>query len=141
MSEVKVSETVAAPAARVWELVRDFGGIAKWGGPALQSCSVEGEGIGAIRRIGLPGGLTISERLEALDDGARSLRYAIVEKCPLPVRDYRSTIQISEVGPQECRVDWSSRFEPDGAPAEQAEGMIRGVYTGGIAGIRKALGG
>lgn len=139
MSEVKVSDTVAAPAAKVWEIVRDFGGVAKWGGPAIQSCSVEGEGIGAIRRIGLPGGLAIAERLEAFDDAGRSLSYAIVEKSPIPVKNYLSTIRISEVGAQECRVDWESTFEPDGTGEEQAQGMVRGIYTGGIAGIRKVL--
>jgi hypothetical protein len=140
MSAVHVNEPVAAPAERVWELVRDFGGIAKWGGPALQSCTVEGEGVGAIRRIGLPGGLAIAERLEALDEAGRSLSYAIVEKSPIPVKDYLSTIRIVEDGPQSCRVDWSSTFTPDGASEERAQAMIRGVYTGGIAGLRKALG-
>jgi len=140
MSEVQVSESIAAPAAKVWELVRDFGGVAKWGGPALQSCTVEGEGIGAVRRIGLPGGMEIAERLEACDDAARSLSYAIVGKSPIPVRNYLSTIRIVEEGAQACRVDWSSTFEPDGTAAEQAQAMVRGVYTGGIAGLRKALG-
>lgn len=140
MAEVHVSETIAAPAARVWELVRDFGGIAQWGGPALQSCTVEGEGVGAVRRIGLPGGRTISERLEALDDAARTLSYAIVGPSPIPVKHYLATIRIVEEGPQAARVEWSSRFEPDGASAEQAQALVRGVYTGGIAGLRKALG-
>ena len=140
MSEVHVNEPVAAPAGKVWELVRDFGGVARWGGPALQSCTVEGEGVGAIRRIGLPGGLAIAERLEAFDDAGRSLSYAIVEKSPIPVKNYLSTIRILEDGAQACRVDWSSTFEPDGAAEEQAQAMIRGVYTGGIAGLRKALG-
>jgi len=140
MSEVKVRETVAAPAAKVWEIVRDFGGVAQWGGPAIQSCSVEGEGVGAIRHIGLPGGLAIAERLEAFDDAARTLSYAILEKSPLPLRNYLATIRIEEAGPQACAVDWSSTFEPDGAAEEQAQAMVRGVYTGGIAGIRKALG-
>jgi hypothetical protein len=140
MSEVKVSDTVAAPAAKVWALVRDFGGVTEWGGPAIQSCTVEGEGIGAKRRIGLPGGLAIVEQLEAFDDAGRSLSYAIVDKSPIPVKNYRSTIRISDVGAEECRVDWSSTFEPDGATEEQTQGMVRGIYTGGIAGLRKALG-
>jgi len=31
-------------------------------------------------------------------------------------------------------------FEPDGVPEEQAQGMVRDIYTGGIAGARKLLG-
>jgi len=140
MAKVEVSEAVAAPAAKVWELLRDFGGIAKWSGPMVQSIAVEGSGIGAVRRIGLPGGMSIAERLERFDDAGRSLSYAIVEKSPIPVRNYLSTVTVIESGPRACRIDWSSSFEPDGASEEQAQAMIRGVYTNGIAGIRKALG-
>jgi hypothetical protein len=140
MTKVEVSGTVAAPAAKVWALVRDFGGIAKWAGPMLQNLSVEGSGIGAVRRASLPGGLSLAERLEALDEKGRSLSYSIVEKSPIPVKSYLSTMRVVETGPNECRLDWTSRFEPDGATEEQAQNMIRGVYTNGIAGIRKALG-
>lgn len=139
MSKVHVNESIAAPAAKVWELVRDFGGVTKWGGPAIQSCTVEGSGVGAVRRIGLPGGLTIAERLEAFDDAGRSLSYAITEG-PVPIRDYLSTIRILEQGEHACQVDWAGTFEPAGATEEQAQGMVRGIYTGGIAGLRQALG-
>ena len=56
MSEVKISEKVAAPADEVWELLGDFGGLARWCGPVLQSCTVEGSGVGAVRTIGLETG-------------------------------------------------------------------------------------
>jgi carbon monoxide dehydrogenase subunit G len=140
MAQVKVSETVAAPADAVWGILRDFGGVAKWGGPALQQCQVEGSGVGAVRRITGPGGLQIVERLEAFDDAGRSLSYSIIEKSPIPVKGYLSTVKVTPEGDAACRVDWSSTFEPDGAPAETGEKIVRQVYTGGIAGIRKALG-
>jgi hypothetical protein len=140
MSEVRVSETVAAPAARVWELLGDFGGVTRWGGSMLQSCTVEGSGVGAVRRIGGPGGMQIVERCEALDPERRSLSYSIIEKSPIPIKNYLSTVTVVETAPDACRVDWRGTFEPDGIAEEQAQGMIRGIYTGGIAGVRKALG-
>ena len=140
MSEVKVSESLAAPAAKVWGLLGDFGGVAKWGGSMLQSCTVDGSGVGAVRTIGLPGGASIQERCEAYDAAGRALTYSIIGKSPIPVRDYRSTCRVVETGANECRVDWEGRFEPAGVPEEQAQGMVRGIYTGGIAGARKLLG-
>lgn len=140
MSDVKVSESVAAPAAKVWELLGDFGGVAKWGGTMLQSCTVKGSGVGAVRTIGLPGGMSIEERCEAYDAARRVLTYSIVGKSPLPLRGYVSSCRVVETGPNECRVDWEGRFEPEGVPEEQAQGMVRGIYTGGIAGVRKLLG-
>lgn len=140
MAEVTVSERVEASADRVWELLGDFGGVVRWGGPALQSCTVEGEGVGAIRRITGPGGMQIVERLEARDDTARSLSYAIVEKSPIPIRDYLATVTVTEEGPHACRVEWRGTFQPDGAPPETGEAILRQVYTGGIEGVRRALG-
>jgi hypothetical protein len=140
MSEVKVSEVIAAPAAKVWELLGDFGGVTKWGGSMLQSCTVEGEGVGAVRRIGLPGGLEIAERCEAYDAAKRSLSYAIIGKSPIPIKNYLSVCTIVETGANQCRVDWNGTFEPDGVAEEQAQGMVRGIYVGGIAGVKKLLG-
>jgi Polyketide cyclase / dehydrase and lipid transport len=141
MSEVKVSEPVAASAAKVWELLGDFGGIAKWGGAMMESCTVEGSGVGAVRTIGLPGGGSIRERLEAYDGAGRSLSYAIIGQSPIPIRNYLSTCRVVETGPNACRVDWEGRFEPVGVSEEQAQGMVRGIYTGGIKAVRKLLGG
>ena len=140
MSEVHVSEPVAASAARVWELLGDFGGVLKWGGTMLRSCTVEGTGVGAVRHIGLPGGMEIVERCEAYDAAGRSLSYAIIGKSPIPIRNYFSTVKVVDEGPNACRVEWRGTFEPDGVPEEQAQGMVRGIYTGGIAGARKLLG-
>ena len=49
-------------------------------------------------------------------------------------------MKVIEQSPNACRVDWQGTFEPDGVPEEQAQAMVRGIYTGGIAGARKLLG-
>ena len=140
MTEVKVSETIAAPAAKVWELLGDFGGVMKWGGAMMQSCTVEGSGVGAVRTIGL-GAISIQERCEAYDAAGRALTYSIIGKNPLPLKNYLSTCKVVETGANECRVDWNGTFEPDGATEEQTQGMVRGIYAGGIASVRKLLAG
>jgi hypothetical protein len=139
MSSVKVSEPVAASAAKVWALLGDFGGVAKWGGGMLESCTVEGKGVGAVRTIGIPGGASIQERCEAYDDAGRALTYSIIGKSPIPIRDYVSTCRVVETGPNACRVDWEGRFEPDGVPEDAAQNMVRGIYTGAIGAVRKLL--
>ena len=139
MSDVKVSEALAAPAAKVWAFLGDFAGIGKWGGPMLQSVTVEGSGVGAVRTIGVPGGATIQERCEALDDAGRSLTYSIVGKSPIPIRNYRSTCRVVETGANQCRVDWEGRFEPDGVPEDTAQDLVRSIYTGAISSVRKLV--
>ena len=48
---------------------------------------------------------------------------------------------MNDQGPNACPVERRGTFEPDGVEEEQAQGMVRGIYTGGIAGVRKLLGG
>ena len=138
MVSVKVSERVEASADAVWDLFRDFGGIQRFSA-GIEKVELEGSGIGAVRTITVPGGVTLQERLEAFDDRGRRLQYAIVGG-PIPVTGYLATIEVKDEGSQACRIDWSSHFEPKGISDDQARGMIEGVYKGGIAGVRKALG-
>lgn len=137
MASVKVTEQVPADAERVWGLFRDFGGVKRIT-PQIESCTLEGEGVGAVRTITMPGGVQLQERLEALDDGARMLRYSIVGG-PIPFGDYLATIRVSGDG-EGCTVDWSSHFEPKGVSEDQARAIVEGIYRGGIAGLRKHLG-
>ena len=137
MVSVKVSDRVEASADRVWELFRDFGGIQRFTS-GFEKVEVSGSGIGAVRTITLPGGAALQERLEAFDDRGRKLQYAIVGG-PIPVASYLATIEVKDEG-KACRIDWSSHFEPKGISEEQARNMIEGVYRGGVAGVKKALG-
>ncbi len=137
MGSVKVVENVNASADRVWELFRDFGGITRFS-QGIDSCTVEGEGVGAVRTLTMGGGLKLQERLEAFDDGGRTLSYAIIGDHPLPFDNYLSTVKVVDQG-DACTVEWSSSYDPKGTE-DQASGLIQGIYKGGITGIKKALG-
>jgi hypothetical protein len=138
--EVKVSEIVDATADEAWDILGDFGGAARWAGPTLESCTVEGSGVGAVRRM-VGGGLAIAERLVAYDPEERTLAYDVVGPTPLPISDYVSTIRVLPEGDGRCRIEWIGRFEPAGAPAEVGAGIVRKVYGDGIEGVRRALAG
>jgi hypothetical protein len=138
MASVEVRDRIAASADRVWELVRDFGGIQRFASN-IESVSVQGEGVGAVRTVTLPGGTALQERLEACDDATRTLRYAIVGSHPLPFDDYLATIRLSEDG-DGCQIEWSSQFAPRAGAESQASAIVQSIYRGGIAGMKKALG-
>lgn len=136
MASAKVSERVEASADAVWELLRDFGGVRRYS-PVIEECTVEGDGIGAVRTLTMPGGLSLQERLEAFDDAGRRLQYAIIAG-PLPFENYLATVEVREDG-DACTIDWSSTLDAKGVTDEQAIGIVEGIYTGGIQGIKKAL--
>ena len=137
--KVLVTEDLQASAESVWELVRGFGEIMKWSGDAIQSVSVEGDGIGAVRTIGIAGGAQLQEKLEAHDDGKRTFSYSFVGELLLPLDDYYATLTIIDTGANQCRVEWGSTFTPKGVSEEQARGMVEGIYTNGIGGIKNAV--
>jgi len=139
MAEVVVTEEVGVSAARVWELVRGFGDVLNWS-DGLESCTLEGEGIGAVRTLGLPGGLTIQEQLESFDESGRSFGYAIIGDTPLPFSDYHSVFQVRDVGADRCAIEWRGKFDASEEGVAQAEGIVRGIYTGGIGALKKKLG-
>ena len=138
MTQVKVVEKVGASAGDVWKRLSDFGGIEVGG--IVESFKIEGEGVGAIRTIGVGGGLVI-EKLDRHDSDERVMTYSIInEDSPLPVSGYSATIRIADDGDGSCTVDWTGTFEPKGAPEEQAVEVIKGIYAGAIQGARDGLG-
>jgi len=139
MASVKVTDRIGASADRVWDLVRDFGGIQRFASN-IESVSVQGEGVGAVRTVTLPGGTAIQERLEACDDATRTLQYSILGGHPFPFDDYLATIKLSEDG-DACQIEWSSQFASRAGAESKAPAIVEGIYRGGIAGLKKALGG
>lgn len=139
MSSFKIQQDYESSADAVWALVGDFAGIDSWM-PGIESCEVSGEGVGSIRKISMPGGVRVEEKLEAHDAKARSLSYSIGDG-PLPVQNYLATIRVTEAG-SGCSVDWSAQFElPDGIPDEPIIQALEGAYGGALAGLKAKLAG
>jgi hypothetical protein len=138
VASVKVTDRIEASADRVWELLADFGGLQRFSA-GIESVNVVGEGVGAVRTVTLPGGLTLQERLESFDGAARTLQYAVIGESPLPFSGYLATIRVTEDGGA-AQIEWSGEFQPAPGAEGQAAQIVEGVYRGGIKGLKKALG-
>lgn len=137
--EVTVEETIAAPADKVWDAMSNFTGIEP--SATIQSVTIEGSGVGAVRTLTMASGGVIQERLEAFDPAARVFTYAIINQDgPLPVDDYVSTVTISPIDANNTKVHWSAQCQPRGVPAEKVTAIISAVYKGGIQRTRVKLG-
>jgi hypothetical protein len=133
MTHVQVQGEVGATADAVWAVVGDFGGLVEALGGAVD---LDGDGIGQLRTIKF-GSTAVVERLEELDHDAKRITYVILQPGPLPVRDYRATMQLAPAGDSACTLTWFSDFEPEGASEDDAIKAVRGVYDGGIAGLQR----
>ena len=139
MASVSMSATFNASAGDVWATIGDFNGAAKYIA-AVADSTMEGSGVGAVRTLPLEDGAKVTERLEKLDEGARSLTYAILDS-PFPLVDYVSVMTVHDLGSDRCRVDWSSTFESGDAPEQEARALVEGIYGMGFDGIKQLHGG
>lgn len=138
MTKVAMSTAVPVSAKQVWDLIGNFNAMPQWH-PAVKASEQTGEGVGSVRTMSLPDGSQIVEKLEAMDDGSRSLTYSIVNS-PLPVANYTSTMTVHDKAGQ-AEIEWSSDFDPKGASPEEAAKAIQGVYAAGLENLKKMFGG
>ena len=138
MARVVVKESLAFPAAKVWDLISDFGNVSWFQG--LAKSEVRGKGPGMVRLMYAGDNPPIHERLESVDAKGRTLTYTIPENIPFPVSDYRATMRVREKGADACELEWSCELVPKGISDEQAVAMLEGMYKTMIGWLREALG-
>lgn len=137
MLEVKRETQVAATPAEVWAVIGDFGGLAEWH-PAATASSAETVGGEIHRTIVVGDGARLVEKLENHSDADHTYSYSILEG-PLPVDDYLSTLSVEADG-DGSTIHWEGRFVAKGAPDEQAQAVIGGIYDLGLNALKKRLG-
>jgi mxaD protein len=139
---------INAPAAVVWEQVKDFDRLDKWHPAVVKDVIVKGENnvVGAVRLLTLSDGGTIREKLLAYDGKGYAMKYAILEGV-LPVTSYVSTIKVEPTGKDTCKVTWSGTFKRkdlSATPAKDADdatatGTMESVYDGGLTNLKKQV--
>ncbi len=117
---------IAKPAAEVWALVGEFGGLDTWMA-GVDSCTVEGD----IRTISTMG-MTLTEQLTARDAEGRSISYSIVGE-GAPVTAHEATITVHEAG-DGSEVTWDVGVEPDEAVA-----LFKDIYQGALGQLKATL--
>lgn len=134
MIHVFVSVQMEAPASRVYDVVRDAYRMDTWH-PGIPRCEREGD----VRILTLGDGVVLHERMDLVDDAARTHRYTIV-KTPIPLLDYHAQLSIRALSPARCVAEWSATFR---APDDQATAMldaVRGTFTSGLEAVRARVG-
>lgn len=136
---------VDAPAAKVWDQIKAFDGLAKWHPAVAASPADKGNEVGSVRTIAIKGGGEIVETLEGYSDEQRRYTYRAKDGGALPVSNYTSTIQVSPDGDGKSVVEWRGAFyrafpgndPPADKNDEAAVKAVTGVYQGGLANLKK----
>jgi Polyketide cyclase / dehydrase and lipid transport len=139
---IAVNKTVNVSIDKAWSLVADFG---NWGhvDPKIKTSFAQGEGVGAVREIALPEGVSATELCVVCDPETFTLAYTILPPIVAPLKNYVSTLRLKWAGLGQTTVEWIqvSEFTPDDnfpiTEAEFAE-MANGVYERFIDGLASA---
>ncbi|MGO9994633.1 MAG: SRPBCC family protein [Steroidobacteraceae bacterium] len=145
---VKKSVTLAAPADKVWDAVKNFNELNTWH-PAVASDEIvsgTNNTPGAVRLLTLKGGGTIKEKLLQFDASGHRFRYSIVEGV-IPVTHYTSSLVVTSLADNKTLVTWSGRFKRKNVgdtPADDendkaATDAITGVYQSGLDNLKKIV--
>lgn len=128
--------TIRTSADVIWQVISDFGAAGQYLSGVV-TCTVTGEGVGALRTLTSTDGSTIVERLEALDEVAHRLSYALLTDTPFG--NCLTTMTVRDLGPSRAEVAWSATFEPDGLPEREAEALMEGALAANCLALKQFL--
>lgn len=137
MASTSISRIVPASPDKVWSLIGGFDTLPDWLPYIPESTALEG---GRVRRLANPDGDVIVERLVEFNEAERHYSYAILE-APFPVNGYVSTLRVHAVPGRDdvAEVQWSGRFNPDGATEDEVVDLFAGIYADGLDALHKTL--
>ena len=128
MASIRKEFRVAAPAAAVWEALRDVYAVhARLAHGFVIDCRRDGDD----RIVTFANGLVARELIVDVDDAARRLVYAAKSE---RLQHHSASFQVFEEGAAHCRVVWIADVLP-----HAAAGPLGAMMDGGVAAMTKAL--
>ena len=134
LQTVAESVELAATPDDVWSLIGQFGGA--WH-PLTARVNLTGAGIGQLRTIHTLDGQKIVERLEAIDDAKRFLRYTNI--AGMAVSQYTSTLEVKPKG-SGCVVDWRAQFLASDKTDRAVKVIVTTLFKAGLESLKPRFG-
>jgi hypothetical protein len=143
---------IKAPAAKVWDAIKNFDSLPSWHPAFSKDEIVKGTNNvpGAQRQLTVKDGPTFTEQLLKFNADEHSYQYMIIDPSPLPMVHYRSGISVKAgADANSSVVTWKGSFKrkntsdnpPDAESDAGVKKFITGVYRGGLDNLKKTLGG
>ncbi|CAN7257324.1 SRPBCC family protein [Rhizobium sp. LjRoot30] len=145
MARVFVSSVIDAPAAKVWERVRDFNALPRWH-PRIRDSRIENgepsDKIGCVRDFHLQNGDRLREKLLGLSDYDMFCTYTILEG-PMPLTNYIATLRLTPVSDGDRTfIEWTAEFDcAVEVETDLVNGIGTNVFQGGFDALKRHFGG
>jgi carbon monoxide dehydrogenase subunit G len=106
MASIQKDIPIAAPAAAVWDAVRDFGAVHTKVAPGfVTDTKLDGD----VRIVSFANGSVVREQLVDCNDERRRLVYAIKNE---RITQHSASFQVVADGEERCRVIWTTDVLP-----------------------------
>ncbi len=143
MAREQSAETViAAPKARVWEVLADLETVQDYDGNVQRAhyLSETREGVGAARQCDLPDGTSVHERVTAWHEGD-GYSIAVVEDDEYDLTDQAVDFQLEEHdGGTAVRMNYSYELKPGVATTgDEADAMAAEIVAGVLGGLKQFI--
>ncbi len=122
----------------VWGLIACFPALPGWHSGVRALGSV-GDTPSVVRRLALPGGGTVTERLEQVADDERRYRFSIAGHPRAPA-DWIVEIRVRDNGDGTSTVRWSGSLEPAGPAGPARAATVQDFYKTGFDQLRRMFG-
>ena len=131
-----ITKKLNVPAEKAWQAIRNIGRLDVWF-PIINTCQVEGKGVGAHRHMTLEGG-QITDLIEEVSDANQRLVYLRTES-PFPVTHYRGTVEVFDSYDAQAVVTWTIDFESSHEDSAAVADLVKTAISDGIDGMEKDL--
>ena len=128
MASIRKEFSVAAPAARVWEALRELGAVhTRLARGFVTDCRLQDE----ERIVTFRNGFVARELIVDLDDAARRLAYSARSE---RLAHHHAAFQVFDNGPTRCRIVWIADVLP-----HEAAPVVGAMMEAGAAAMSKTL--
>src|SRR5580692_5565538 len=134
LQQVLDSINLDATPDKIWELIGQFGG--DWH-PLIANIKLIGNGIGQLRMIETIDGKQIIERLDAIDNSARSYRYTNISG--IPASDYTGTLAVKPNGAGSS-VEWQAQYLGNGQGDLIVRTIVSTLFKTGLESLKPRFG-
>ncbi|HEU4380417.1 MAG TPA: SRPBCC family protein [Hyphomicrobiaceae bacterium] len=145
MPRVYASSVIDAPAAKVWDKVRDFNALPRWH-PRIRESRIENgepsDKVGCVRDFRLQNGDRLREKLLGLSDYDMFCTYSILES-PMPLTNYMATLRLTPISDGDRTfIEWSAEFDCAAeAAADLVDGIGNNVFQAGFDALKRQMAG
>jgi hypothetical protein len=131
MTRVDLTVDLDVPVENAWRVLADFPAFLEWAGVGEGTIEIEGDGIGMIRHMDLPGVGKMAERLDSLDHDNHTIGYTLAYGNPIGLAEYSAVVRLEPAGDGSCRIIWHGEFTPaDGYDSATVAESLEGSYHG-----------